>query len=132
MTELCARLGVKKWINLHSLRHTYATAMLNAGLSITSLKEILGHKAINMSLIYAKVSNEKIHSEYSHALLRMSEKQIPKILESKPGGPAAAFADLGSFIAKSLDGCDDPKKEKRIRGLRTRLAKLKMELLQVL
>ena len=46
LTEICARLGVKKWINLHALRHTYATAILNAGLSITSLKEILGHKAI--------------------------------------------------------------------------------------
>jgi len=132
MTELCARLGVKKWINLHSLRHTYATAMLNAGLSITSLKEILGHKAINMSLIYAKVSGEKIHAEYSEALLRMSERQIPKILEAKSSGPAMAFADLGGLIAKSLDGCTDVKKEKRLRALRSRLAKLKMEMLREL
>jgi integrase/recombinase XerC len=132
LTEICARLGVKKWINLHSLRHTYATSMLNAGLSITSLKEMLGHKAINMSLVYAKVSQEKIHAEYSEALLRMSEKQIPKILESAPSGPSAAFADLGSLIAKSLDGCSDPEKQKRLQALRARLAKLKMELLKTL
>lgn len=132
MTELCARLGVKKWINLHALRHTYATAMLNAGLTITSLKEILGHKSINMSLIYAKVSPEKIHSEYSAAISRMSEKQIPKILETKVNGPNAAFIDLGNAIAKSLDLCTDPAKEKQIRTLRNRLTKLKMELLKVL
>ena len=132
MAELCSRLGVKKWINLHALRHTYATSMLNAGLSITSLKEILGHKAINMSLIYAKVSQEKIHSEYSEALLRMSEKHIPKILEEKPGGLSAAFGDLSGSIAKSFDDCSDPLKQKQLRALRSRLAKFKMELLKAL
>lgn len=132
MTEICARLGVKKWINLHALRHTYATALLNAGLSITSLKEILGHKAINMSLVYAKVSQQKIHSEYSDAVLKMSAQQIPRILEPKIDAPNAAFADLGAAIAKSLDGCADPEKQKRLKALRARLAKLKMELQRVL
>jgi integrase len=130
MTELCARLGVKKWINLHALRHTYATAMLNAGLSIASLKEILGHKAITMSLLYAKISQEKIHSEYSQAILQMSEKYIPKILETKADEPSSAFADLGSFIAKSMDNSSDPEKQNRLKLLRVRLAKFKMELLK--
>ncbi len=127
MTELCARLGVKKWINLHALRHTYATSLLNAGLSITSLKEMLGHKAINMSLLYAKVTQEKIHAEYSQALLSMSSQQIPAILEKEPSGPTVAFADLSAFMAKTSDGCSDPKKLRRIRALRARVAKLKME-----
>jgi len=130
MGELCARLGVKKWINLHALRHTYATALLDAGLPITSLKEILGHKVINTSLLYAKVSQQKIHAEYSQALLHMNGQQIPKIMETKAGGAAASFSHLGASIAKSLDGCADPVKEKRLRVLRNRLAKLKMELLR--
>lgn len=37
MLEICTKLDVKKWINLHALRHTYATAMLTAGVSITTL-----------------------------------------------------------------------------------------------
>ena len=51
LSEICARINTEKWINLHSLRHTYATAMLNAGLSITSLMELLGHKTIIMTLL---------------------------------------------------------------------------------
>lgn len=132
MTELCARLGVKKWINLHALRHTYATSLLNAGLSITSLKEVLGHKAINMSLIYAKISPEKIHSEYSEALTRMSERQIPHILAKTSTGPEIAFADLSAQIAKCLDGNADSRKRKQLHALRGRLAKLKMDLLKFL
>lgn len=132
MADVCARLNVKKWINLHALRHTYATSLLNAGLNITSLKEILGHRAINMSLNYAKVSQEKIHSEYSEAILRMSEHQIPTILEPKPMGPSLAFTDLNNLVCKSLDGCTDPIKQKHLKALRARLAKLKMELLKAL
>ena len=132
MEELCARIGVKKWINLHSLRHTYATAMLNAGLSITSLKEILGHKTIIMSLGYAKVSQEKIHAEYSSALLKMSAKQIPQIMAPSPGGPNAAFSELGNFISKALDDSTKPDKQKRLKALRAKLAKLKMEYLKAL
>jgi hypothetical protein len=128
MTEICARLKITKWINLHALRHTYATALLNAGLSITSLKEILGHKSINMSLLYAKVTQEKIHAEYSQAILKMSERQIPKILEAKIDGPNTAFADLNSAITKSLDNFTDPASIKRLKALHVRLSKLKMEL----
>lgn len=90
----------------------------------------LGHKVINTSLLYAKVSQQKIHAEYSQALLHMNGQQIPKIMETKAGGAAASFSDIGASIAKSLDGCADPVKEKRLRVLRNRLAKLKMELLK--
>ncbi len=132
MTEICARLNVKKWINLHALRHTYATSLLNAGLSITSLKEILGHKAINMSLGYAKVSQQKIHAEYSQAILKMSEKHIPNILEPKPGGINETFADLGSIITKSLDGCESSDNRKKLKALQARLSKIKIELSRLL
>lgn len=127
MTEICSRLKVKKWINLHALRHTYATSLLNAGLSITSLKEILGHKSINMSLIYAKVTQEKIHAEYQQAIQKMSTQHIPEILEPKVGRPEAAFVDLGAFIQKTLDH-SDPNEIKRLKAIQNRLSKIKMEL----
>jgi site-specific recombinase XerD len=128
LTELCARLKVKKWINLHALRHTYATSLLTAGFSITSLKEVLGHKSINMSLVYAKITPEKIHSEYSEALRRMTNEHIPNLLVPKTGGPNAAFADLSALIGRALDTCDDSGRRKRLIALRSRLAKLKMDL----
>lgn len=131
LTEICARLGVKKWINLHALRHTYATALLNSGLSITSLKEILGHKTINMSLSYAKVSQEKIHLEYSQILQNMNEKQVPHILNNSATTPTDAFQELGNVISKRIDGCKDTTKLKQLRAIKNRLAKCKMELLKL-
>jgi site-specific recombinase XerD len=40
-------------LTIHRLRHTYGTAMLNAGMSLSVLKEILGHRDIAMTLRYA-------------------------------------------------------------------------------
>jgi hypothetical protein len=132
MTELCSRLGVKKWINLHALRHTYATSLLNAGISIFTLQKILGHKSIHMTLIYAKLAQPKIHEEYSNALKFMSEKKIPKLLESKPEIVDTAFSDIGSAITKALDRTSVASERKTIKALYSRLAKLKMELRRVL
>ncbi len=130
LADICARLGVKKWINLHALRHTYATSMLNAGLTITSLKEILGHKSINMSLCYAKVTQEKIHAEYSLALQKMSDQHIPSILISNGKEPKDAFGELGNLLSAAIDKSRDKSEQKRLRSLKNRLAKIKMEFLK--
>ena len=128
MTEICVRLKVEKWVNLHALRHTYATSMLNAGLSIVSLKEMLGHKTITMSLLYAKVSQEKIHQEYSNALLKMSTKQIPKLLETSKTSADDVFRALSLELDKSIDAATDEMKIKKIKTMKNKLAKLKMEM----
>ncbi len=130
LADICARLNVKKWINLHALRHTYATSMLNAGLPITSLKEILGHKSINMSLCYAKVTQEKIHDEYGQALRKMSEKHIPNLLISSGSEPNDAFSKLGNLLSVAIDKSQNQADQKRLRSLKNRLAKIKTEFLK--
>jgi site-specific recombinase XerD len=40
---------------LHSLRHTAATAMVNGGASFKDVSDVLGHKSITTTLIYAKL-----------------------------------------------------------------------------
>ncbi|MFA5879822.1 MAG: tyrosine-type recombinase/integrase, partial [Candidatus Margulisiibacteriota bacterium] len=50
--DYCLRqMGYK---NLHSLRHTYATYLLNQGIRIEGIKELLGHASIATTQIYAK------------------------------------------------------------------------------
>jgi site-specific recombinase XerD len=124
MAEVCSKLNTKKWINLHALRHTYATNLLNAGLSVTSLKEILGHKSIHMSLGYAKVTQEKIHAEYQSAL-SMNSARIPELLLPKPQSLDDAFQILTQVIAKRRDSGAD---EKKLKAILNRLAKIKMDL----
>jgi site-specific recombinase XerD len=46
---------IDKKITFHSARRTYATMLLANGANIMTVKELLGHKDINSTLVYAKV-----------------------------------------------------------------------------
>ncbi len=128
MLEICTKLDVKKWINLHALRHTYATSMLTAGISITTLKELLGHKSINMTLLYAKVTPEKMHAEYTEALKNMSSQQVPYLLTIKKNSSSELFKELSRIIQKKLDQSSISElSSKKLNQLQARLSKFKME-----
>ena len=51
----------------HSLRHTFATGMLNNGADLVSVKDLLGHESLNTTSIYTHVSDEKIKEVYNKA-----------------------------------------------------------------
>ena len=48
----------------HALRHTYATALVNAGVSLQSLMALLGHVSPEMSLRYARLFDATVRAEY--------------------------------------------------------------------
>jgi len=49
------RAGINKEFTFHCFRHTYATIQLTKGTPITTLMELLGHKDIKQTLVYAKI-----------------------------------------------------------------------------
>ncbi|AWZ22787.1 MULTISPECIES: tyrosine-type recombinase/integrase [Rhodococcus] len=55
-------------ITPHQLRHTYATALINAGVSLQALMALLGHVSTQMSLRYAHLFDATVRSEYERAL----------------------------------------------------------------
>jgi site-specific recombinase XerD len=44
----------------HALRHTAATGLLRAGASLKEVADILGHRSIDTTVIYAKVDLERL------------------------------------------------------------------------
>ncbi len=54
--EAREKAGIKKQVTAHSLRHTYATHLLEMGTDIVTLKELLGHECIETTLIYLHVA----------------------------------------------------------------------------
>ncbi len=56
MRETLKNTSIKKEVNLHSLRHAYATHLLEEGLNIVTLKDLLGHAEITTTMIYLHVA----------------------------------------------------------------------------
>ena len=52
----------------HQLRHTYATALVNAGVSLQALMTLLGHVSAEMSLRNAHLFDSTVRAEYERAL----------------------------------------------------------------
>lgn len=63
----------EKGYSLHSLRHTFATDMLNAGMRIEVLQHILGHQDIEITMRYAKMSDLTRENEYFKAVGRIEQ-----------------------------------------------------------
>jgi site-specific recombinase XerD len=59
MRENLKKTSITKDVNLHSLRHSYATHLLEEGLNIVTLKELLGHAEITTTMIYLHVAQCK-------------------------------------------------------------------------
>jgi site-specific recombinase XerD len=68
--------GVSKKVTPHTLRHTYATDLLNHGADLRSVQELLGHKNVATTQIYTHVTNKRlrdIHEKF-HGGDEMSKK----------------------------------------------------------
>lgn len=57
----------------HTLRHTFATALLNDGAEINSVKELLGHASLQSTQIYTHLSFSEIRKAYNSAHPRASK-----------------------------------------------------------
>jgi integrase len=55
-------------ITPHQLRHTYATALVNAGVSLQALMALLGRMSAEMSLRYGRLFDSTVRAEYERAL----------------------------------------------------------------
>ncbi|MFA6829450.1 MAG: tyrosine recombinase [Bacilli bacterium] len=70
LKKYCQEAGINKKISPHTLRHSFATRLLENGAQFSQIQMLLGHSRIETTQIYAHVSNAKVLSEYEKAVKR--------------------------------------------------------------
>ena len=75
----------------HMLRHTYATALVNAGCSLQALMALLGHVSAAMSLRYGRLFDATVRDEYQRALTLAKAQLGPVLPADRTQLPVAAI-----------------------------------------
>ena len=76
-----ARTAGIRHVSPHQLRHTMATQAINHGMSLESLAALLGHRSLTMTLVYARIADKTLQTEYARASQKLESLCEKVVLE---------------------------------------------------
>jgi len=97
--------GIKKRVSPHTLRHSFATHLLEQDTDIRVIQVLLGHAKLDTTALYARVANTTIRAVISplDRLASISEEE-PRQGSSRRGEPPEAGGRRTSFITMAPPG----------------------------
>ncbi len=60
LKRACRKAGITKRVSMHTLRHTFATHLLEAGTNLRVIQQMLGHERIQTTCVYTHISLEEL------------------------------------------------------------------------
>jgi site-specific recombinase XerD len=103
LNKTAKRAGCSAHVTPHQFRHSFATEMLRAGVSLPVLKELLGHKDINMTMRYVQVTQNDLQEQFRQARQNVAARYVvPGLSRTLEATPKTAMGI--ETICSSLDG----------------------------
>ena len=109
LARACEAAGMPK-ATPHQLRHSWATALINAGCSLQALMVMLGHTSAAMSLRYARLFDATVRADYEHALAQA------KTILTVPSPAGQAMLPVTDITGGNADWKDTPLIKSRLAG----------------
>jgi integrase len=128
LKTLAVQLHTTESLYPHRLRHTFATELARAGLSVPVLMKLLGHRSPTMTLRYVDVAATDIRQHYQRALQQLKTFQHLPDCPSHPAAPdslpAILHLLLGALEARRRDATD-PRLNLALQRLAKRVRKVR-------
>jgi site-specific recombinase XerD len=106
LIEAATAVGLAKRPTTHQLRHSFATSLMNGGMSLMGVMKLLGHRDYRMTLRYTAIADETVNREYFEALGRLAARyelfQPESACEPAAFDPVVALADVIRWVESTV------------------------------
>jgi site-specific recombinase XerD len=79
-------------VHPHQLRHTLATQAINRGMRLEAIAALLGHRSLEMTLVYARIADRVVADEYASVC-----EQIDRLYNTAPAGALPAEIETAAM-----------------------------------